>query len=274
MTKLSEKHQTALVTGGTSGLGLAFCEMLVTGGVETFSASRNPDKLPNLSGLRGMELDLSDLSSVSVFAKNFVEKHGVPDLLINNAGYGAFFEWDRFPEEEISTQVDVMLNSPALLCRALAPAMAERGSGGIVNVSSLAVQYPLPFLPMYNAAKAGLSALSSSLAIEYQGGAPFVIDFRPGDFRTPFNEAASCREDEASEGVAKVWRGMKERLENAPKPARAARELRASLHRGKSEVVYSGGFVQARLGPLFQRILPNRWLHRFVHWYYDLRQRR
>lgn len=274
MKKLSEKHQTALVTGGTSGLGLAFCEMLVSEGVKTFSASRNPKKLPNLSGLRGMELDLSDLASVSAFSKDFVEKHGVPDLLINNAGYGAFFEWDRFPEEEISAQVAVMLHAPALLCRAFAPAMAKRGSGGIVNVSSLVVQYPLPFFPMYNAAKAGLSALSSSLAIEYQGGAPFVIDFRPGDFRTPFNEAASCREDQASERVAKVWRGMKERLENAPKPARAARELRMSLRRGKSRVVYAGGFVQAKLGPLFQRLLPSRWLFRFVHWYHDLRQGR
>ena len=69
-------------------------------------------------------------------------------------------------------------------------------------------------------------------------------------------------------------RKLKKRLENAPKPARAARELRMSLRRGKSGVVYAGGFVQAQLGPLFQRLLPSRWLFRFVHWYHDLRQGR
>jgi NAD(P)-dependent dehydrogenase (short-subunit alcohol dehydrogenase family) len=265
--KLSEKYRTALVTGGSSGLGLAFCEMLASEGVKTFSASRHPAKLPDLSGLQGLELDLSNLLSVNAFAKHFAKEHGVPDLLINNAGYGAVFEWDRFPEEEIARQLDVMLEAPALLCRAFAPAMAERGSGGIVNVSSLAVQYPLPFLPMYNAAKAGLSAFSASLALEYQQ-APFVIDFRPGDFSTSFNDTANCREDEASEGAAKVWRGMKERLQNAPDPVRAARRLRSSLAREKSGIVYTGGFVQARLAPLFQRLLPSRSLLRFVRIYH------
>jgi uncharacterized protein len=274
MKKLSEQYRTALVTGGSSGLGLAFCEMLLSEGVNTFSASRNPKKLPSLSGLSGLELDLSDLAASRSFAEAFIAKHGVPDLLINNAGYGAFFEWNHFPEEEISTQIAVMLHAPILLCRAFAPAMAARGSGAIVNVSSLAVQYPLPFLPMYNAVKSGLSAFSSSLAIEYQGGAPMIIDFRPGDFRTPFNERVSCNEEQTSEKAGEVLRRMKKRLREAPKPSQAARELRSALARGKSDVVYAGSFLQARLGPLFQRLLPNRWLHRFVSWYYDLRQGR
>ncbi|MFP6899334.1 MAG: SDR family NAD(P)-dependent oxidoreductase, partial [Opitutales bacterium] len=222
MKKLGEKYRTALVTGGTSGLGLAFCEMLVSEGVETFSASRNPSKLPDLDGLRGIEIDLADRDAVSVFTKNFIEEHDVPDLLINNAGYGAFFEWENFPQKEIADQLAVMLHAPALLCRSFAPLMAERGSGGIVNVSSLAVQYPLPHLPMYNAAKAGLSAFSASLAMEYHKRSPFVIDFRPGDFCTPFNEVAHCGKGQTSERAVRIWSGMKKRLDRAPHPAGAA----------------------------------------------------
>ena len=272
--KLSEKYRTALVTGGTSGLGLAFCEALVSEGVSTFSVSRNPDKLPKLSGLHGMELDLSDLSSVSAFALQFIENHGVPDLLINNAGYGACFEWELFPEEEISSQVDVMLKAPSLLCLAFAPAMSKKGFGAIVNVSSLAVQYPLPFLPMYNASKAGLSAFSSSLAIEYQGRAPLIIDFRPGDFCTSFNEVANCSENEASDRASMALRVMKDRLQKAPDPSQAARKLFSALREGRSGVVYAGNFLQSRVGPIFQRLLPVTWLHRFVHWYYNLRKER
>ena len=270
MKGLSQKYRTALVTGGTSGLGLAFCEMLVAEGVKTFSASRFPSKLPSISGLHGVELDLTDLSSLAAFARRFVGEHGVPDLLINNAGYGAFFEWDRFPEEEIAGQLDVMLKAPALLCRSFAPAMAERGSGGIVNVSSLAVQYPLPFLSMYNAAKAGLSALSSSLMMEYDQGVPFVIDFRPGDFCTPFNEVAHCEEEQASERAVRIWSRMKKRLARAPHPDKAARKLHLTLLRGKSGVVYAGGFFQAKLGPFIQRFLPTRWLLRSVNFYHGL----
>ena len=268
MKKLSEKYRTALVTGGTSGLGLAFCEMLVEQGVNAFSVSRNPAKLSTASDVRGLELDLADLPSVTPFACKFVEEHGVPDLLINNAGYGAFFEWEHFPEEEIKSRLAVMLHAPVLLCRAFAPAMAERGSGGIVNVSSLAVQYPLPHLPMYNAAKAGLSAFSVSMAMEYYRRSPFVIDFRPGDFRTSFNAVASCQEDEVSEQGAKRLRDMRERLDKAPNPALAACKLLSSLRRGKSGVVYTGGFLQARLGPFFHRLLPSRWLFLFNKFYH------
>ena len=271
MKKLGQTYPTALVTGGTSGLGLAFCEMLVAEEVKTFSASRNPGKLPDLPELHGLQVDLTDLAAVSAWTKDFIEEHGAPDLLINNAGHGAFFEWDQFPVEEIARQLDLMLHAPTLLCRAFAPFMAERGSGGIVNVSSLAVQYPLPHLPLYNAAKAGISALSTSLMLEYDKGAPFVIDFRPGDFRTPFNEVASCLEDRATDRASRVWSGMKKRLEEAPAPVMAAHKLLKALRRRKSSVVYAGGFIQAKLGPLLHRIAPSRWLRSFIRSYHGFR---
>ncbi|MBG31014.1 MAG: short-chain dehydrogenase [Opitutae bacterium] len=270
MKRLGDKYRTALVTGGTSGLGLAFCELLVNEGVETFSASRHPSKLSPISGLHGLELDLKDLSSVVDFARSFTDENGVPDLLINNAGYGAFFDWDRFPEEEIDGQLDVMLKAPVILSGIFAPIMAEKGAGGIVNVSSLAVQFPLPLLPLYNAAKAGLSAFSSSLIMEFDGRAPFVVDFRPGDFCTPFNDVAHIEEDLASVRAARVWRGMKKRLVCAPSPAKAVLKLRSTLLRGTSGVVYAGGFFQASILPLLYRILPARYLLRSVSCYHGL----
>ena len=268
--RLGDKYQTALITGGTSGLGLAFSEMLANEEVETFSASRHPSKLPSISGLHGLELDLKDFSSVFDFARSFTDDNGVPDLLINNAGYGAFFDWDRFPEEQIDGQLDVMLKAPVILSRLFAPNMAEKEYSGIVNVSSLAVQFPLPFLPLYNTAKAGLSAFSSSLMMEFHGSSPFVVDFRPGDFCTPFNEVAHLDEDLASRRAVRVWHGMKKRLARAPNPAKAAIKMRSALLRGKSGVVYAGGFFQARILPLLHRILPARFLLRSVSCYHGL----
>jgi short-subunit dehydrogenase len=271
MKKLGDTYQTALVTGGTSGLGLAFCKMLVEEGVETFSASRQPSKLPSLSGLHGLKIDLSDLPALSSFANQFIEDHGVPDLLINNAGYGAFFEWGDFPEEEIAGQIGVMLQAPALLCRIFAPQMEKRGKGGIINVSSLAVQYPLPYFSMYNAAKAGLSALSASLIIEYHRQAPFVIDFRPGDFCTSFNEASKRDSLESGDAVSTIWKTMDRRLSQAKSPVQAARKLRAALIRGKSGIIYAGDFLQAGLGPAFHRLLPHRCLVSFLRYYHGFK---
>ena len=120
-----------------------------------------------------------------------------------------FPSWGQFPEEEIARQIDVLLAAPIRLCRAFAPKMADRGSGGIVNVSSIAGMFPLPYMPLYNAAKAGLSAFSASLALEYKA-VPFVTDFRLGDFRTNFNEAVK-KESVLKMIPGKVKRGLKSR---------------------------------------------------------------
>ena len=148
MKKLGDIYRTALITGGTSGLGLAFSKMLVGEGVKVISVSRNPDLLPKVEGLTGVSLDLANMASVSDFVEGYLVEPGVPDILVNNAGYGAFSEWGKFPEEEIARQIDVLLAAPIRLCRAFAPKMAERGSGGIVNVSSIAGMFTLPYMPI------------------------------------------------------------------------------------------------------------------------------
>ena len=268
MKKLGDIYRTALVTGGTSGLGLAFSEMLVGEGVKVVSVSRKPDRLPNLEGLTGVSLDLSDMSAVLDFAERYLREPGVPDLLVNNAGYGAFSEWGKFPEEEIARQIDVLLSAPICLCRTFAPKMAERGNGGIVNVSSIAGMFPLPYMPLYNAAKAGLSSFSASLALEYKD-IPFVTDFRLGDFRTNFNKSASkggAVPFDSSRGRA--WSQIEKQLDASPEPIVAARALRRVLRRRQGGVVYSGGFFQGSVMPLLFRLAPSRFLRTVLrHWY-------
>ena len=99
------KIKKALVTGGTSGIGLAFCEELLQLGVEVYSVSRNPKKIKSQNNFHQLQLDLSDLNAASQFGDKFIEQYGTPDLLINNAGYGAFYEWKEFPREEIEKQI-------------------------------------------------------------------------------------------------------------------------------------------------------------------------
>ena len=99
------KIKKALVTGGTSGIGLAICEQLLSAGAIVYSVSRNPKKIKPRENFHLLELDLSDLNAVSDFGSKFVKQYGVPDLLINNAGYGAFYEWKEFPRDEIEKQI-------------------------------------------------------------------------------------------------------------------------------------------------------------------------
>ncbi len=270
MKRLGEVYRTALVTGGTSGLGESFCGLLLREGVDVTSVSRYPEVLPAKDGFRGEKLDLSDAEATQAFTHDFLAEHGAPDLLVNNAGYGAFYEWANFPEEEIGRQVETLLTGPARLCQAFAPAMAERGSGGIVNVSSIAGLFPLPYMPMYNAAKAGLSAFSASLALEY-AQVPFVVDFRLGDFRTNFNAAAKRgKESEPDSAVGRAWVQIEKQLDDSPEADEAARALRRILVRGLSGVTYAGGFFQAQVAPVLFRLAPKSWLRAILRKRYGL----
>jgi NAD(P)-dependent dehydrogenase (short-subunit alcohol dehydrogenase family) len=270
MKKLGDIYRTALITGGTSGLGLAFSKMLAGEGVKVVSVSRNPDLLPKVEGLTGVSLDLANMASVSDFVEGYLVEPGVPDLLVNNAGYGAFYEWSVFPENEIVRQIDVLLSAPIRLCRAFAPKMAERGSGGIVNVSSIAGMFPLPYMPLYNAAKAGLSAFSASLALEYKD-VPFVTDFRLGDFRTNFNEAVKKESVPGNDSrPGQAWSQIEKQLDSSPDPIVAARVLRRVLRRRQCGIVYSGGFFQVRLAPLLFRIVPSWVVYAFLRNRYKL----
>ncbi|MDR1012006.1 MAG: SDR family NAD(P)-dependent oxidoreductase, partial [Opitutaceae bacterium] len=111
------------------------------------------------------------------------------DIVINNAGYGIFAPFASADFALWRTQIEAMLVTTARLAHAAFRSMQACNRGCLVNVSSLAVNFPLPYMSGYNIAKAGLSALSASLAFEARGTRVCVIDFRPGDYRTAFNHA-------------------------------------------------------------------------------------
>ena len=270
MKRLGDSYPKALVTGGTSGLGLAFCNMLLEEGVEVTTLARRSVQSSCANDLYSVQLDLCDSSAVAAFADEHLSNQGVPDLLINNAGYGAFFEWGEFPDEEISRQVEVLFTAPVRLCRAFAPAMKERGSGGIVNVTSIAGLLPLPYMPLYNGAKAALSAFSASLSLEYNG-MPFVNDFRLGDFRTDFNVSVKkMKAIPSNSSACRAWEQIEKQLNSSPEPIAAAKTLRRVLSEKQDGITYAGGFLQARLAPLLYRLAPVGILRTILRRWYRL----
>ena len=251
------KIKKALVTGGTSGIGLAICEQLLAGGSEVYSVSRNPHKCEMRANFHPLQLDLADLSAVSEFGENFINEHGIPDLLINNAGYGVFYDWISFPSNEIEKQVNVLFSSPVLLCKSFAPKMAERG-GVIINISSLAVLYPLPFMPLYNAGKSALSAFTQSMILEGNNKLRW-IDFRLGDISTGFNKSAPKQElKDQNRSMRNAWNQIEKQLDESPDAVFAASQIIRAVDRGSVGTIYGGGFFQARISPFLRIFLGNR----------------
>lgn len=252
------KVKTAWVTGGSKGIGKSICQKLLDDGTTVYSISRSLGRGISHPKYHQLQLDLADLVAVKHFLAEFNSKYEIPDLLINNAGYGAFFDWGKFPDQELVDQMQVLFTTPALFCKKFAPLMAQRESGAIVNLSSLAVLYPLPFMPIYNSAKAALSSLTRSLVLEYNDN-PKFIDFRMGDINTAFNDS-SIKQSEFNDNrnMQSAWKQIERQLHDSPGPDIAAHQILSAVYAGKKGTIYGGGFFQSRIAPFVYNFINSR----------------
>ena len=232
--------------------------MLRAEGVEVWGTSRQPAALPAAERFHPAAFDLAggDAAAEDLVRRVDAESGGL-DLLVHNAGYGVFGGILDLPLAVWRAQLDAMLGASFALNRAAFAAMAPRPRGTIVNVTSMAVEFPIPFLSGYNIAKAGLAALTESLVLEAPAAGITFLDFRPGDYRTGFNQTMfASPPGNLSPAAQRVAGRLDAMLAASPRPALAARDLRRALARGRSGVVRSGSIFQTVLAPLGVRLMP------------------
>ncbi len=251
---LSARYRTALVTGASTGLGGAFTDMLLAAGVEVWGTSRDPAKLAARAGLHAVALELGDGPAAVRAFRGAEQAAGGFDLVINNAGFGAFGAFAHTDFSVWEEQLRVMLVNTARLSHAALGGMLARRRGALVNISSIAGEFGMPYQAAYNTAKAGLSALNASLMYEVKGTGVIIIDFRPGDYRTDFEGSVRRPPGAAGPGQDRAWAAFTAMMRSGPAPAGAAADLARALQRGRSGTVRSGRFFQAVLAPLFARL--------------------
>ena len=251
------KSQKILITGGSRGLGKELVVQFLNQDCEVHVVARNSNSELNSPKLKFHILDLFNSREVVDFAKTFITSHGLPDLLINNAGSGAFFEWDSFPINQIEKQINLLFLSPVLMCRVFAPKMASQQKGKIVNITSLATIYPLPFMPLYNSTKSALSSFTRSMQIEYHSF-PSFIDVILGDVKTEFNDRLiRTTSDGWSERVKSTWSKVEKQLHDSPVPNHVAKRLVLKINKCNGGLIYEGGFIHRNVYSHLSRFLPN-----------------
>jgi len=187
----------ALVTGASVGIGEQFARQLAERGYDLVLFARDKDRLDALAreieGTDGTRAEVlpADLTDAGQLA-SVEARVGTVDVLVNNAGFGTF---GSFHELDIDTETrEINLNIVALvrLTHAAASAMAERGSGGILNVSSLAGFQPGPSNATYGATKAFVTSFTEAVHEEMKGTGVSVTVLCPGFTRTEFQERANA----------------------------------------------------------------------------------
>jgi len=176
---------TALVTGASGGIGYATALALAGRGVTVQATGLEADGLDRLAAACGASVLVADLGG-SEDLRRVVDWAGEVDLLVNNAGYGAYQPFDQIGDEDAAAMLRVNLVAPMRLCAALVPGMVRRGRGHIVNVASIAGYMGVPREAAYSASKAGLIVFSDCVRAELAGTGVHVTVVLPAAVATGF----------------------------------------------------------------------------------------
>ena len=263
------------LTGASSGIGLETATLLAQHGCEVWGTSRDISRLPQLPRFHPVRMDLASFDSIREGFAIALREAGAFDALINNAGDGAFGPLEAMPAEMVREQFQVLVDGPLELIRLALPKMRERGCGVILNVTSLAAQFPIPFMAPYSAAKSALSLFTQGLRVELSNTSIHIVELRPGDIHTPFHErtkkAAVTASMEEQRRMKAAWDTQVRNMTAAPPPERVARAvLRVITTPNPPPILVVGGLFQARVTPLAARLLPLRLLEWALRQYYRL----
>ncbi len=234
-----DQQRVWLVTGASSGFGRAIAEAALERGDAVVATARRPEVLDDLvsgapeGSVLALGLDVTDPQQINRAVDEILAGFGRVDMLVNNAGYGSVGAVEEFSMEELREHFETMFFGAVELTKAVLPSMRERGSGAIVQISSMGGQLAFPGFGSYCAAKFALEGLSEALAGEV---APFgikVLIVEPGAFRTGFGGSRMRRSPEIEAyrdsvgGTRELVDGMDQTQPGDPK--KAARAILTAL---------------------------------------------
>ncbi|WP_024793597.1 SDR family oxidoreductase [Tomitella biformata] len=212
-------NRIALVTGSSSGIGLASAVGLAKAGCRVVATVRDPSRADALEAARGSgadleirRLDVTDPDAINACVAGVLGDHGRIDALVNNAGAGVRGTLEQLDDPTIAAAMDLNFWGTLRCARAVIPAMRAQGSGNIVSVTSMNGLIGMPFSDAYNASKFAVEGLMEGLAPVLAQFGIGVSVIEPGPVNTGFTANVRRVEAQSEDGYAELSAAYEDRL--------------------------------------------------------------
>lgn len=192
---MDKELKVAIVTGGASGLGLATATKLVESNNRTIIIGRNEQNLKDTAERLGdlcsyKVFDLSNLKAIPQLIAEIISEYGKIDLLVNNAGINQKKAFTEVSDEDFERVIQTNLTSVFVLSREVVKVMLPVKTGCIINISSMAAQYGIPYVIAYTASKTAIEGMTKAMAVELSPEGIRVNCVAPGFIATDMSAKA------------------------------------------------------------------------------------
>lgn len=270
------KEKWVLVTGATSGIGLATAVLLALKGYQVIATGRTEETLLKLqkaadeanTTIRRVKVDVTCAASIANMQSEVLAMtngYGV-DVLVNNAGYAEGGAIEEIPLERLRKQFETNVIGLVAMTQAFLPLMRERKHGRVINISSVVGKISIPLLGAYTATKHAVEAISDALRIELKNTGIDVVSIRPGSISTNFGStvAQSVKSWSSSESAyrASYDKFIRQRTsERGVSPVVIAQVVERAVRASRPKAIYSSPFLTSSIVPILKAVLPNRLLN-------------
>lgn len=265
-------NKVVLITGASSGLGKAIGIRLAKAGHTVFGTSRQPQLNDGHGTFPLIAMDVTNDGSVNEAIAEVIQRAGRLDVVINNAGLGI-----QGPAEDITSELaqrllDTNVIGPHRVCRAALPQMRKQGSGLLINITSVAGNFGLPYRSFYSASKAALERYTEALSTEVARFGIKTLTIQPGEFNTNI-AAARLRPEVISEanrpGYEKAMEVLGGSMHYSRDPDELAQVVQKVINARSPKTTYIVAQGVQRISIVLKKLLPGRLFEGMVRKHYE-----
>lgn len=269
--------KVALITGGTSGIGRAICNVLHSKGVKVYGTGRRANNGDIFDGYRLVKCDVTKDTSVQEAVQHVMEQEGRIDILVNNAGIGIA---GAIEDSEIGEVLNVFNTNVAgvlRMCKAVLPLMRDQQYGYIINISSVGGLMGLPYRGIYSGSKSSVELISEALSMEVMKFGIKVVLVEPGDFKTSINENRKVSEKTKSsiykEEFDRLHEIINKEVSEGEDPVKIGKLVWRIVNNPSPRVRYNTGDLMSKLALLTKKVIPARWFEGLMMKHYNMKRK-